>query len=51
MACASRSNRARLASSRDAVGQDLDGHLAVQPRVAGAIDLAHASGARSDTTS
>ena len=37
---------AAAVSIRQAIGgQHLDGHLATQPRVAGAIDLAHAAGA------
>ena len=28
------------------LGQDLDGHLPLQPWVAGAVDLAHAAGAK-----
>ena len=42
--CASRWNRARRsASAANDLGQDLDGDVAIEPRVAGAIDLAHAA--------
>jgi hypothetical protein len=30
---------------RELVGQDLDRHLALEPRVLGAVDLAHSAGA------
>ena len=31
---------------RQPLRQDLDGHLAFEPRVAGQVDLAHAAGAK-----
>ena len=44
--CASRWNRARRSGSlANDVGQDLDRDVAIQLRVARAIDLAHAAGA------
>ena len=46
--CASRLNRAsRSESEREQFGQDLDRDLAIQFRIARAIDFAHASGAQS----
>ena len=44
---ASRSKRAtRSGSSREGRGQDLDGDVAAEPRVARAVHLAHAAGAQ-----
>jgi hypothetical protein len=37
--------RERVGIGGDAFGEDLDRHLAVQARVARAVDLAHAAGA------
>jgi len=42
-ASASFRNRLRAASSRGALGQDLQGHVTVELLVAGAVDLAHAA--------
>ena len=35
---------AKLRVSRESVGEDLEGDDAIQPRVAGFVDLAHATG-------
>ena len=40
--------REPLGIVRERVGQDLDRDVAAEPRVARAIDLAHAAGAESD---
>ena len=46
MARASRSNRSRnCGSAASDSGQDLDRDDAIEPRVAGLVDLAHAAGA------
>ena len=43
---ASRSNRASASGSlASAAGKHLDGDVAAEPRVVGAVDLAHAAGA------
>ena len=42
---ASRSKRSRNCVRREGFGQDLDGDVAIEPRVARAVDLAHAAGA------
>ena len=45
-ALASRSSRCRKRGIRGQIGgQNLDGYVALQPRIAGAIHLAHATGA------
>ena len=45
--CASRWKRAtRSGSCVNSVGQELQRHVATEPRVAGAVDLAHAAGAQ-----
>ena len=52
IARASRSNRSRnCGSAAKCVGQDLDRDGAIEPRVARAIDLAHAAGAERATIS
>ena len=38
--------RAALRIGREVLGQDLDRDVAIEPGVAGAIDLAHAAGAQ-----
>ena len=45
-ALASRARLAQPGAGREMGGQDLDGHLAAEPAVPSAVDLAHAPGSQ-----